>query len=193
VSKVTVSQIVNELANNAADPVSTSNFYDEVVYDLGRLPVYTNFFITAVVAGQNGITLPGSLISLRGIVYDDKWLTEVRLREIEPLTKMWRDITNAYPQAYVIEVDATNVVTLYPVPSVTGAVVTQVFGATYPAGNCVSFHTEYRVNGPQWIEWYLIFATLAREFSRASDHADPDAATAAEAISKFILGAYSSG
>jgi len=190
VSKASVIQNVTNFTNGQADPVSAANYYDELVYDLGSMPVITNFTIYQVTKGVNGIDFADTLIALRGVVYDAKWLTEMRLRDLEAVAKMWRDIYN-YPMAYATEEVDTNSIQLYATPKVPGATVTQTFGVNYPPNNIVSFHTEYRSTVPLWLEYYMLFATMGREFARSSDHTDPDASQIADAIGKFILGAYS--
>lgn len=186
-AKSNVIATVVQLSANLADPVSISNFYDEAVFDLGRMPWLTNITIMPVTGGVRDVNLNTTVINLRGVVYGSKWLYEIQhLRDAETAFPDWRDVPG-FPTAYVLEQVDHLAISLLPTPNRSGKPVTQVFDSTYPDFNLVVFVTEFRTNIPLWIEWAVAFNVLNREFSRSSDHTDVDAAKMANALSNMML------
>lgn len=186
--KTDVLEAVQWFSNGTADAVSASNFYDEVVYDLGDQPWMTNFVLLQATAQQHDLDLPTTTVALKGLVYDTEWLTESDLRSIEPLQEAWRYIGGREPFAYVLQDDPRQSVEVFPNPPASGQTVSaQVFGSTYPQRNFVCFITEYRANVPQYLEPGITFKTLAREMSRWSDHYDKDAMAVADKLGDLLL------
>jgi len=189
--KTDVLALVAALSNGQADQVSASNFYDESIYALDEHLWLTTFVLIAASSTSPTMTiaLPATTITLRGLVYDTRWLQESDLRSIESWATNWRAFTGREPFCFVLQ-DQTHLdFQVFPVPPVTGTAFSPpgTFGASYPARNFVAFTTEFRSTVPKWLESSVTLAVLSREYERSSDHTDPDAKAAADLLTELLL------
>ncbi len=185
-SKATVLLNVAAYSKGQADQVSAANYYDEVIFELGRSPWLTNFTIVGITAGNNNVQLALTTIDLHGAIYGNLWLTEMpNLREAESVQQDWRDVLGG-PIAYSLEgADHLDLI-LFPTPIVSGLIAPLRFDKAYPDYNLVPLYTEYRATVPLWFEYVVTFGVLEREYQRSSDHMDPDAVEAAKQLGNFL-------
>jgi len=186
--KTDVLNLVAGLTSGLADQVSASNFYDETVYGLGDKPWLTTFTLIAATSQMHEFDLPATTVSLRGVVYDTRWLTESTLRSIEQYQRAWRYIGGREPFTYVLQDSPKLTVEVFPNTPTAGTAFTPpgVFTIAYPSRNFVAFTTEYRSTLPLWLETAVAFATISREYGRSSDHFDPDAQAATGKLADLL-------
>lgn len=187
-SRSDVLQLCQDLSTNQSDADAIDKFYDDVVSDLGRGDWLVTTDVLAATAGTAQYNPVSTIVELRGVWYDDRWLYKESLRSIEALNPNWRD-ERGTPRAYIIE-DETNLqFRLYPRPAVDSKTPGggEEMGLEFPEYSVVVLMTEIRETLPAWLELPVAFEILAREFGRESDHHDPTFAKSCKEISQMLL------
>lgn len=189
--KADVLALVQLISNQQADPAVIDHIYDEVVNAWGARPLITNATLQTLVAGQTEFDFPAAtILSVLGLIFDQRELGKLRLRELENLNPMWRSETG-YPVAFTDEAEAAKSLALYPTPNVPSGPDLGNFGEPlgrdYPVYNLCLIHTEYRADVMPYLEPALTFYVLAREYARESDHVNPAMAALCEEFAGLCL------
>ena len=181
-SQATVLALVAELSNGQADLNLASGFYTDAVNELADRHFLTTTALANYLNGGTEVPLPRDLRSLLGVIYQDRQVDEMTLRELEHVDSRWRERLGK-PRGFTRETETAKTIALYPTPDVDAALPAgplPVLGAGYPQFNGVVFYSGYRDPIPQQLELITVFWILAREYSRESDHQDGAMAAFAE-------------
>lgn len=178
-AKIDVLNLVNIMANNPtsnlADQTAISNFYDDVVSDLGmsKDETLTNADFVALTAGVQTYTYPTTALRLLAVLSDTSHLQPSNIREADLFNPGWRTSQDD-PKVWLIEQESRRQFSLVPIPPRTGQPIAGAtpFTGTYPADNVTVVFTENRADVNPWEELVVALMILVREFSRDSDHRD---------------------
>jgi hypothetical protein len=94
------------------------------------------------------------------------------LRELEVLNSGWRNAVGT-PIAYTLEAEAVQTAELYPAP--------------YTTSPATAIYVENRTNVLPILTLPVALLVLQREFSRQSDHVDPDFAALCGTLGQLLL------
>ena len=182
--------LVNDLSLSLADTAATPKLYDDIIYELGQLPVLIECATLDVTLEQTSFTLPDDAIELLDVFYDDMHLDRIRLLDLESLNESWRDETGI-PIAYVQENENERTFRLYPKPSQPSKPYNFLLGlplaAGYPAYTVLACYTRYSETLPFWLELPVTFELLSREFRRESEHKDFNYAQVASKLAQVLF------
>ncbi len=181
--KAEVLNLVRVLSNEQADLALCDRFYDEVVLDLGKMPILITASIVPLdqdaasspTSPESSYVLPENAIEALQFVYDDRMLQFATDRELGMFSRLWRSIVGT-PQAVYRGDIGSRRFRLVPLPDRPSEPFIFIFGmpmdAAYPQYSVVVFHTDNRQVVPIYLELPIAFFILGREFSRSSDHQD---------------------
>lgn len=193
-AKADVTALVSTIANGASDATTVSDFYDDVIEDIGRgvfpgvLSITSAAFVAAV-ADTRTYTLPTAAIRPLAVIYDDMELAEDEAMQAADVDAVWRALRGK-PLAYVRTDETVRTIALVPTPDVSGASITGLtpFDNTgFPTGNLTVLYTD---RGPDFTadeELPVALLVLSREFRRDSDHCDTDLADMAAKLGDLLL------
>lgn len=192
-SQLDVLNLVKELSNGQADPALAANFYIEAIDDLGE----EGWLTTAGLAGyaENGteLAITSSMRKLFGVIYADRQLSKMTLRQLEHVDYRWRERRGS-PRGFTIETETAKTIALYPTPDVNAGLWNGMFpplGIGYPPFEGLILYSEYRDPIPQHWELILVFKILAREYARESDHVDPNWVKFATQMAEMLMQMFS--
>lgn len=183
--KADVLTLVRELSNGQADAGLCDRFYDEVVLDLGRLPLLVTASIVSLnredtpdsfpASPEDSYALPENAIEAIQFVWDDRTLGFASERELAQFSPIWRTMVGSPRAVYRGNVGSRRF-RLVPLPDRPSDPFIFLFGMpmdrAYPQNSVVVFHTDNRQNVPPYLELPIAFFVLTREFVRDSDHRD---------------------
>jgi hypothetical protein len=189
-SQATVLALVSLLSNNIADPAVTPGLYSDVVFDWGSQPILTNGTLISLTAKAEEFQLPPQVLNVLLIIWDERELGKLTLREVEALNPSWRNKIGT-PNSFIEQAETAKTLALYPtpfMPSAPNLVVTgQPFGQDFPLYSVVLLNTETRQDVPVYLELPLALLIIEREFIRESDHKDADFAQIAGDFGRWLL------
>lgn len=182
--------LVNLLSNGQADPTVTPDLYFDIVAQWGDGPELLTNASQVAINPTTEFQIPSSIINVIGMIYDDRELGELTLRELEMLNPEWRNATGK-PSSYTNVAESAKTFALYPTPRVATSPMLGVsgepLGADYPTNSIAVIHTEQRQDVMYYLELPLALLILEREFSRESDHRDTDFAQLAGDFGRALL------
>jgi hypothetical protein len=177
-SKLSVLSLAKRLSSNLADDQQIERYYDEVVLDLGKLPILVKATIIAVGPDASGppYDLPEEVIEPLQWYYDDTMLPVATSLELQQFNLDHQALKG---KPLVVDLDmeqSTRQFSLVPDPTVPSEAPNfffgRPFGVDYPHHAVVLIHTENKAHVPRWLELPVALFILAREFSRESNHTD---------------------
>ena len=189
-SKASVLTLIQDLSLSTADATAIERYYRDVVYDLAAGGWLAQATLVATTAQLGSYSMPDTSVSLLGLFYDDRQLTEEGLRSLEAFDSHWRDIRGV-PIVYVVEGETEGSFLLVPTPEIASKdfifMFGRPFGVEFPEYALAVVHTETRDDLPAWLELPVAFKVLALEFMRESDHQDKDFAAACGQLAVVLL------
>ncbi len=181
-AKVDTLALVTFLSSGTNDPSTTDRYYNDTMIELAEENWTCDAQAFAVTPGQTEIALGTVLINvinLLGIIYDDREIDEIPLRQLEMLDPWWRDskgITTSYTEEDV----SKKTIALYPTPdrpsTPLGGTFGEPLGGDYATYNAIVFYSQAAldpIQPPFYLELPTALRIMAREFNRESDHPDP--------------------
>lgn len=189
-SKATVLGLVDLLSNNIADDTVTPGLYADIVFDWGSQPILTNATLISLSAKAEEFQLPPQVLNVLSIIWDQRELGKLTLREVEALNPSWRNKIGS-PNSFVEQAETAKTLALYPTPFMPSgpnlAITGEPLGADYPLYSIVLMNTETRDDVPVYLELPLALLIIEREFTRESDHRDLDFAQIAGDFGRWLL------
>jgi len=154
----------------------SERYYYEIIDELGNREVITTAELVEVDADESTYTIPVQAVMLLGAFYNDRFLNEASIQELESFFGLgWRNKKGA-PVAFTREQESKRDFRLFPAPTEPNNDFSFVhglpLGIDYPLNSIVVIATETRDDLPQWLELPIVFEILAREYARESDHQD---------------------
>ena len=190
-SQADVQALVVLLSNGQADQTLFPKFFFDVMNILGGTDWHTIAVPIKFIAGQNTVQLPGNLLNLINVVYDDTVLSELSLRELESITTGWR-IAVGSPVAYTLETETAKTIAVFQTPFETSPMIIPVHGLPtgedYTPGNGISIHSERRDDPLAYLTLPIALYILEREYNRESPHQDFAFAMGCRALGDLLFG-----
>lgn len=171
--KAEVLSLVQTLAVRA-DSASISQYYDEILFELGRANQTVQVALVETTAETATYNAPDDTIEILSVLYDDMQLYEAGIRDIEAHSTAWRDEVGI-PSDYVTEFETDNAFRLYPAPEAPGKPFIWTgapFGWDFPEYAATIIYQQKKDDLAEYFDLYLAMAVIEREFSRESDHRD---------------------
>jgi len=193
-AKVDVTTLVSTLANGASDATTVSDYYDDIVEEIGRgmlpgiLSITDASFVQAVVDTRT-YTLPTDAIRPLMVMYDDTQLGDDMAAQAADVDAQWRS-SRGQPIAFVRTDETVRTIALVPTPDHTGddpTGLTPFDTSGFPAGNLTFIYTD---RGPDFQadeELGIALFIMSREFRRDSDHCDGELADMAAKLGDLLL------
>jgi len=172
-AKADVLAIVTNLSNGQANPTLISQFYDDVVRDLGRDAWLTDAIATSVAAGQSLVQLPDTTITPQMQIFNGTQLGELNLQKAIWLYGQAWTTASGIPLDVVYEAETRKSFRLLPAPSANGTLTT--------------ITSEYRADVPNYLQWPIALLVFEIEFSRESDHKNAALAKVAGDLGRLML------
>lgn len=193
--KADVLALVDLLSNTLADPTVTPDLYSDIVFDWGSQPILTQATLISLTAKSEEFNLPPQVLDVLAVIWDQRELGKLRLREVEALNPSWRNQVGT-PNSYIDQAETAKVLALYPAPFMPSGPNTAVhgepLGQDYPLYSVVLLNTETRQDVMPYLELPLALLILEREFIRESNHRDEDFAMMAGDFGRFLLNCVTS-
>jgi hypothetical protein len=191
-SKVTALSHITSLAMTPDNiQASIGDLYDDTVKLAGRLGFLGTASAIQSVATTRRYASPADTTQLLGVFYDDTYLPEHTLLDLENVSADWRADTDATPLAASFDTEVPNTFTLYPDPvagsNAPSGTFATAFGSGFEANQLSVLHTHHPTDIDSWLEPFVMFLVLRLEFQRESHHQDPTTADAAEKLSQLML------
>src|SRR5260370_26558508 len=147
-AKVDTLALVTFLSGGTTDPSTTDRYYNDTIIELAEENWTCDAQAFAVTPGQTEINLGTMLINvvnLLGIIYDDREIDEIPLRQLEMLDPYWRDsrgITTRYTQEDV----SKKTIPPYPTPhrpsTTLGGTFCEPLGGDYATHNRIVVYSQ---------------------------------------------------
>jgi hypothetical protein len=193
VAKANVTTLVDDLAVSVEDNDATSDYYDDIVEELGfhQMPLMGADYVAGV-AGQLAYTLPTAAVRGVAFIYDDTQLYKSDKRDLEMLDDYWRK-RQGHPAVVSFSDTDQRKFDVVPIPEVSGT----AFGSDDPfdafyANNLTVIYSNRATDVHSWEELPVALEILSREFARDSEHKDLRAAkswkTLADVFAKLVYG-----
>lgn len=197
-SKADVLNLVATLSNGMADPALYDQYYNDTMFELAREDWSVEAAIIPLTVGQLEVGLDAAvsqpIVNLLELIYDDRALEEVSLRELSAIDRYWRD-RRGLPRSYVIEDEVRKTIALHPAPILNSnpnlGQTGESLGSDYPFYNLLLFYSYAAVapwEPPAYLELVIALRLLALEFNRESSHTDVEFAAAAQVLSDLCKG-----
>ena len=182
--------LVDLLSNGMADDTVTPGLYADIIFDWGSEPILTQGTLISLTMRETEFNLPPQVLNVLGVIWDQRELGKLRLREVEALNPSWRSKIGT-PNSYIEQAETAKTLALYPIPFQASGPNTaphgEPLGQDYPLYSVVLINTETRQNVMYYLELPLALLILEREFIRESDHRDEDFAGVAGDFGRFLL------
>lgn len=166
-----VQTLVTNLSNGEADLTECGRIYDDVMANLGTMPVLVSYS-----SGQqtNGLApLPANAVALLLAFYNNEQLGELSIREADWLFPNWREATGT-PFNFVRESIISQAIQLVPTPN---------------DANAPSFLASYTTDTlPVYLQMPVALLVLADEYGRESDHQNIEIANACRELGQLLIG-----
>lgn len=186
--KADVLALVATLSNGQADQSLASSFYDDLV------SVQDGWHTTATpikfTANTSTVALPGKLLTLLQLIYDNDVISQLSLRELESIKYGWRSV-GGRPISYTFQAESAKFVEVFPVPQTTSPAIIPVHGLPagqdYTPGNGIAIYDQQVTDILPYLNLPFALKILEREYSRESDHMSMDFAAAAGSLGDTLL------
>jgi hypothetical protein len=189
--KEDVLALAQALANMQASPTTLDQMYDDAMLDVAGQALFNVVELVAATPGQAVYPRPLGMTDILTVFYDDSMLSLVTLRELEATHPDWRS-RQGRPVAWLIEDQSNDEFRLYPAPLRAPDPVIPLhgapFGLDYPRDTIAVLGSQARRDLPDWLDLPLAFLVVAREFSRASPHADKAFSAVCRQLGGLYLG-----
>lgn len=192
-SRATTITLANTLMDNLGDTTQLGQFYDDIVFELGRglFPGVVSLTGAGFVAGVGGTatySFPSTAIRVLGVCYDANQLAEAGPAEADFFDVYWRR-TRGRPVSFATADEDQRIVRLLPIPAHDGNTIvgTPFTWTTWPSENLTFIYTENRADVHLDEELAIALEMCAREYSRDSNHHDMAAAQVARQLSKLFM------
>lgn len=183
-----VLNLVNLLSNSRADPTTSLQYYKDIIDDWAPKEYLTNADLLSI-STQEEITLPLSVRSILQVIWDNRELGYLSLRELESLNPSWRT-QKGTPTSYTDQAETAKTLALYPTPNLPSkplGISVEPLGKDYPVYSMVLMVTEGRQDVPPYLELPLALLILEQEMGRISDHTDLQFSQFAGDFARFLL------
>ncbi len=179
--KTDVIALVEDLAGDRSDTSTLTDstaidqYYRDAVYEFGLLlDGLTDADFVATTNGTAVYTQPSDAIQVLMLCYGEVQLRPTMRRALEAYAPLWRTKRGS-PQSFTTTDANIHQWRMVPIPDHDGSTIGALtpFDAEFPADNLTFISTITADNVPLIDELWLTFDVLAREFSRESDHRDP--------------------
>lgn len=184
-SKSTVIAEAENYSTGQADSTQMSTLYDDIVRNLGNMPLFVYNQSATIAAGTAVFDLTTLATAIpefvSAFIFNDFQLSSMLLRDIEAVNQNWRNYPGNRVTTVVHEEEPEHSIAFYPVPRAPSSTL-NVIAAIYPPGGTV----------PSVFEPMLVHQTLAREYGRPSNHQDLAFAAAAQQLAGFFMQAAQS-
>ena len=149
----------------AASSVTLSDFYDEICEDICKAadPPWIGTTTLTVSSGTNRYTYPTAAIRILGVHVGTRQLDIVSEPELESYDREWRGTSTTTAFAVYLGDETARSVRIFPSP------------AAATTGTWIYSYIPDPI--PNWMDLYVSFKTLQREFAYPSDHQDKDVAS----------------
>src|SRR5216684_957696 len=182
-AKVDTLALVTFLSSGTNDPSTTDRYYNDTMIELAEENWTCDAQAFSVTPGQTEVNLGAMLdpdpVNILILIYDDREIDEIPLRQLEMLDPWWRDsrgITTSYTEEDV----SKKTIALYPTPdrpsTPLGGTFGEPLGGDYATYNAIVFYSQAAldpIQPPFYLELPTALRIMAREFNRESDHPDP--------------------
>lgn len=194
-SRAQVLAFADVLSAGEADQVQLDTYYTEAVRELGHTTDHiTNLSLVTGVEDQAVYEAPSQAVRILACFYGQRQLyPETYTGLASAAGPFWRAL-HGDPVGYTTVDTSDRSVRLFPVPNRAGesyVPLSGLFGAAYPDYNVFLAHTEERADAPDYLDLYLTFTILAREFARDSAHQDYTFSEACSMLASVALAAVS--
>jgi hypothetical protein len=179
-TKAEITTLVNDISRNLADASSISEYYDETIEELAKIPDPPIVAIEAVTitSGTSEYDYPTNAIELLHVFHGAYQLTKTTNRILETYNKTWRDDAGV-PKAWKIDHETSRKFQLYPIPNVTSSAfippALEPFGEDFPTNmGAVIYSDQRETDISDMLGIYIAFRILYKEFMRPSGHQDSE-------------------
>jgi hypothetical protein len=196
-TKTEVLTLIQDLALDRADADTIAAYLDDVLKMLANnSDALCDLELVPVVEGTKTYVLADHQVRLMSAFYDDRELMRTPLQILESV-KGWRTKTGS-PRCFVQEGESEGSYTLHPTPERNSKDFIYIWGEPlgkdFPAYSMAVLFTRMPDNTwdiPEWLGFILAWSVLALEFSRVSDHQDPEFAEGCSLFAKELIGLMS--
>lgn len=195
--KSDVLTLVETLSLGQADQALCSGYYDELVERLGREQpdlLLDVTLIESIEAGTAQIAYPTEAQEILAVFFGGRRLTPLARYEVSVIPN-WRSRTGM-PIGFVTDGEPDRTLRLYPIPDTDAEAFSfthgEPLGIDHPGQTVAIIHTVNRQDLPSLFTLPMACDIVATEFTRESDHRDPNTASAfralADALFAFVPG-----
>lgn len=185
-----VMQLVADLSQGQADVTTCTGYYTDIVTEIGLTPSPTCVTVeyVPVTAPQAVFPLPANVINLLALAVDDRELPRATIGELWQYLPSWQDRVGS-PIVWTAE-DTLSKRVFQVVPALGSA--GQPLGGLTPfdpnpaPGNITLVGSVTVVDVHPEEELWVALEILAREFSRDSDHEDPNTAQLCRSLASLF-------
>ncbi len=196
-AKVDTLALVTFLSSSTNDPSTTDRYYDDAMLELAAenwtcdalafsiTPLQTEVNLGSIVIGPDPV-------NILALIYDDREIDEIPLRQLEMLDPYWRD-SKGMTTSYTEEDVSKKTVALYPTPdrpsTPLGSTFGEPLGGDYATYNAIVFYSQAALDPtqpPSYLELPTALRIMAREFNRESDHPDPALSTLSDQLTMLF-------
>ncbi len=179
------------LSNGQADATLFNGFYS---YTMARADI-ARFHTTATpitfTEKQPAVALPSDLINLHTLIYDDRVLSDLELRELESLNPGWRNAIGS-PVAFTRQAEPAKTVEVFPVPFETSPPIIPVHGLPtgedYAPGNGMAIYAQQLAGDClPYLVLPIALYCLQREYVRESPYMDTAFALMSGQVGKTLI------
>jgi len=187
-SKAQLTTFASTIAHAEHDTTTFSQFFDDVMDELGRLPepLFADYAFEAIVSGTDEYSYESTMLHPIAIFFDDTRIPEADEIILEAYSKSWQSDTGD-PTTFTLDKVDGRKYRVYPTPDANGSIAGANWGSAFPSGALALIFVEDRATDIE--DYYALpitFDCLAREFSYPSDHQDIDYANVCGTLAKVL-------
>jgi hypothetical protein len=171
-SRATTIAFAQDIAVTTSNTAALTDYYDAQIIELGKLGMTTVFANQAATAGSKTYGAPANATALWAVFFDGVHIPLGGHRELEAIAADWRSQPSGFPTIATYEGEGDKVFSFFPTPASS-----ELIGMV---------HSAIVVDTHSWLEGYLAFEALAREFSRETAQQDMNFSQAARFLANLF-------
>jgi len=187
VARAAVETLAASIAGPNADATAITRYYDDLIFELGRVTEVATQASLIESTGAFRYTLPNAAIKLIAVFFDAKELYKLSMLELFADDPEWR-FRHGPPFGYWIENEPIERFVVYPAPiTFSGSVSGGNLGSSFIRDAITAIYTEDRADMPEWLELAIAVEIASRELAMESNHKDLEASGLLRALSNVLF------
>ena len=174
-TKPQILQLVLDISNNKADPLTVDTYFDQIIDDLGRHCDELTVIESDTTTANNGIySMPDDCVVEQAVIYDDRQLQKTEIAQLEAWNSSWR-VVRGKPYAYTKDEQTARSIRLFPIPKESSEASSMSYGepegVDFPINSLTWIFTSRDTKDiPPHLVLGIVFQILAWEFVRPCKH-----------------------